>query len=434
MLNESTVTMADLDSRISIYMDGSGSDEYNPFQISYFVNESTTYAKWVNPYSEYVEIWGSSNLAARSVVINSLKITEPNGSLIVSLSGIDLKINANDVESLGVQSFQSQFAGNDDIRGSNEHDILIGFSGNDTITPNGGGDNIDGGTGIDTVALSGNHGTYFTYRKGDTTFIADNSGKQGVMPTHNVENVRFADGTYTMAELTSSETVAGTHSISRLYLSALDRLPDQAGLNGWIDASRNGMTLEEIANGFVASTEFTNRYGGTLSDDGFIKQLYANVLERAPDSAGLSNWSKFLAAGNSRAEALVGFSESAENVDNYKDDVLEPQVGRLYLATFDRLPDPQGETTWVNYLNAGNDLGDVAVSFVNSPEFQQRYGAPSNPQFVELLYQNVLDRAPDDAGLASWTNALDHGLSRADALADFSSSPEFVAKTDYLWM
>jgi hypothetical protein len=76
----------------------------------------------------------------------------------------------------------------------------------------------------------------------------------------------------------------------------------------------------------------------------------------------------------------------------------------------------------------------VAVSFVNSPEFQQRYGAPSNTQFVELLYQNVLDRAPDGAGLANWTNALDHGLSRADALADFSSSPEFVAKTDYLWM
>lgn len=426
--------MATLDSRISIYMDASSTSEYNPLQISYFVYDSATYAKWVNPYSEYVEIWGSSNPSAQSVVINSLKISEPNGSLILSLSGIDLKVNANDLDSLGVQNFQSQFSGNDDIRGSNEHDILIGFSGNDTITPNGGGDNIDGGTGTDTVVLSGSRGTYFTYQKGDTTFITDNSGKQGVMPTHNVENVRFTDGsTYTMAELTSSATVAGTHSISRLYLSALDRLPDQAGLNSWTDASRNGMTLEEIANGFVASTEFSNRYGGNLSDAGFITQLYANVLDRAPGSAGQSNWSKYLAAGNSRAEALVGFSESAENVANYKDDVLQPQVGRLYLATFDRLPDPQGESTWVNYLNAGHDVGDVAVSFVNSPEFQQRYGAPSNPEFVELLYRNVLDRAPDEAGLASWTNALDHGLSRADALADFSSSPEFVAKTDYLW-
>jgi hypothetical protein len=426
--------MAVLDSRISIYMDASSTSEYNPLQISSLVYESATYAKWVNPYSEYVEIWGSSNSAAQSVVINSLKISEPSGSLILSLSGIDLKINANDLDSLGVQTFQSQFSGDDDIRGSNEYDILIGFGGNDIITPNGGGDNIDGSTGIDTVALSGSRGTYFTYRKGDTTFITDNSGKQGVMPTHNVETVRFADGTYTMAELTSSATAAGTHSISRLYLSALDRLPDQAGLNSWINASRNGMTLEEIANGFVASTEFTNRYGGNLSDAGFITQLYANVLDRAPDADGQSNWSKFLSAGNSRAEALVGFSESAENIDQYKDDVLQPQVGRLYLATFDRLPDPQGETTWVNYLNAGHDVGDVAVSFVNSPEFQQRYGAPSNPEFVELLYRNVLDRAPDEAGLANWTNALDHGLSRADALADFSSSPEFVAKTDYLWV
>jgi hypothetical protein len=426
--------MAVLDSRISIYMDASSTSEYNPLQISYFVYDSATYAKWVNPYSEYVEIWGSSNPSAQSAVINSLKISETNGSLILSLSGINLKINANDVDSLGVQTFQSQFSGNDEIRGSNEHDILIGFGGNDTITPNGGGDNIDGGTGIDTVALSGSRGAYFTYRKGDTTFITDNSGKQGVMPTHNVETVRFTDGTYTMAELTSSATFAETHSISRLYLSALDRLPDQTGLNNWIDASRNGTTLEEIANGFVASSEFSNRYGGNLSDAGFIRQLYANVLDRAPDADGQGNWSKFLAAGNSRAEALVGFSESTENIDQYKDDVLQPHVGRLYLAAFDRLPDPQGESTWVNYLNAGHDVGDVAINFVNSPEFQQRYGAPSNPQFVELLYRNVLDRAPDEAGLANWTNALDHGLSRADVLADFSSSPEFVAKTDYLWM
>ena len=80
--------MATLDSRISIYMDASSTSEYNPLQISYFVYDSATYAKWVNPYSEYVEIWGSSNPSAQSVVINSLKISEPNGSLILSLSGI----------------------------------------------------------------------------------------------------------------------------------------------------------------------------------------------------------------------------------------------------------------------------------------------------------------------------------------------------------
>jgi hypothetical protein len=414
-------------------MDGSGGGSYNPFQIAYVIYDSNTYAKWANPYSQYVEVWGMYNQAAAKITLNQIKITETNGSHVLTLSGMSLTVNTNDPNGLNFSHFQSQFTGNDEIHGSNYHDILLGYAGNDMIAPYGGGDIIDGGAGIDTVILTGKRGDYFTHIKGGTTYIVDNTGRQGEMKAYNVERVQFTDGTYTVGDVASSSTTAQIHSISRLYLAALDRLPDDAGLDNWMRASNGGMSLEEIANGFVSSNEFAVRYGQNLSDAAFINQLYVNVLDRTPDQAGHNGWMQYLAAGNNRAEALIGFSESAESIANYKDDVLEPQVGRLYLAALNRMPDPDGSRGWVNYLNDGHKLGDIAAGFVNSGEFKNLYGNPGNTNFVKLLYNNVLHRAPDDGGLATWTNALDHGMTRADALAEFSKSPEFVAQTDYLW-
>lgn len=426
--------MAYLNSNIPLTMDGSGTGSYNPFQVSYMIYDSNTYAKWMNTYSQYVEIWGLYDQAASKVTLNQFKITETNGANVLTLAGISLTSNTNAINSLNFSHLQAQFTGNDEIHGSNYHDILMGYAGNDKISPYGGGDVIDGGAGIDTVVLTGTRGEYFTHSKAGTTYIVDNTGRQGEMKAYNVERVQFTDGTYSVGDLASSSTTAQVHSISRLYLAALDRLPDDAGLNNWMRASQGGMSLEEISNGFVSSSEFTVRYGQNLSDAAFINQLYINVLDRAADPAGHNSWMQYLAAGNNRAEALIGFSESAESVANYKNDVLEPQVGRLYLAALNRMPDPDGARGWINYLNDGHKLGDIAAGFVTSGEFKNLYGNPNNGDFVKLLYNNVLHRAPDDAGFASWKNALDHGMTRADALAEFSKSPEFVTQTDYLWV
>jgi hypothetical protein len=60
-----------------------------------------------------------------------------------------------------------------------------------------------------------------------------------------------------------------------------------------------------------------------------------------------------------------------------------------------------------------------------SNEFEQRYGANvSDEEFVNLLYNNVLDRDADEAGYIYWTNQLDGNLTRADVLVNFSESFE----------
>lgn len=106
------------------------------------------------------------------------------------------------------------------------------------------------------------------------------------------------------------------------------------------------------------------------------------------------------------------------------------QVTRLYDAAFDRAPDTGGLTYWTSQMSSGMQLNTVAGHFISSPEFASLYGpAPSNQQFVTLLYNNVLDRDPDLAGLSWWTNQLENGLyNRVGTLLGFSESLENITK------
>lgn len=119
------------------------------------------------------------------------------------------------------------------------------------------------------------------------------------------------------------------------------------------------------------------------------------------------------------------------NADNGTPSTTSPaaQVTRLYDTVFDRAPDDAGLTFWTNALRAGAGLDDVAELFVASPEFRDRYGDLSTGDFVNLLYRNVLDREADPEGQAFWTTNLQSGrVDRDDVVLAFSESPEHVAK------
>src|SRR6185312_13663955 len=107
------------------------------------------------------------------------------------------------------------------------------------------------------------------------------------------------------------DTAAG--EVARLYDTVFGRLPDGSGLADWTHTLEGGASLQTVANGFVASQEFQTTYGA-LNDTDFVTLLYHNVLHRDPDAGGLANWVGELAAGQTRAQVVVGFSESPEHV------------------------------------------------------------------------------------------------------------------------
>jgi len=108
----------------------------------------------------------------------------------------------------------------------------------------------------------------------------------------------------------------------------------------------------------------------------------------------------------------------------------QAQARRLYLAYFRREPDSGGLQYWTDKLGSGTPLAAVSASFAAAPEFKRTYGPLKDPDFVELVYRNVLGRKPDSGGLAYWVARLaNRQSSRGGLMVGFSESPEFIRKT-----
>jgi len=98
---------------------------------------------------------------------------------------------------------------------------------------------------------------------------------------------------------------------------------------------------------------------------------------------------------------------------------------RLYQAAFNRTPDQAGLSFWTHALDQGTDIQAVAQGFVNAAEFRSVYGTnPTNTHIVDLMYQNVLGRAGEPAGINFWVGQLDRGLTVGALLQGFAVSSE----------
>jgi hypothetical protein len=160
-------------------------------------------------------------------------------------------------------------------------------------------------------------------------------------------------------------------------------------------------------------------FAGANSARLMAMQQYRDFLGREGDIGGLTYWTNAMLGGLAKAQVVDSFFRSQEFQGT-----MSPAV-RLYWAFFNRIPDYGGLTYWTNAYRSGTPLGTIASAFASSPEFIGTYGALSNEAYVNLVYQNVLGRAPDIGGLAYWTGQLNNGLSRGDLMVGFSESAEY---------
>ncbi len=249
----------------------------------------------------------------------------------------------------------------------------------------------------------------------------------------------FADNRLSGGDGVELSSVGG--QVYRLYLGALGREPDPISHHAWIAQLNSGQTtFNNVVNGFITSIEFQARYG--QPDNGqLVTLLYNNVLGRGPDTDGFNGWVNALNSGTSRVDVVRGFTDSAELIDRtafssqaYAINTFNPdaegKIFRLYQAALARAPDPASFVQWVQLLHTdAAEYNGIIPGFINSVEFQSRYGALNNSQFVTLLYNNVLGRAPDPIGLQGWIDLLNSGTSRADVVGGFSESTEFINAT-----
>ncbi|MCJ7873332.1 DUF4214 domain-containing protein [Phaeobacter sp. J2-8] len=287
----------------------------------------------------------------------------------------------------------------DSIIGTENHEVIEGLAGNDLVVGGGGFDRLFGNNNDDFVFGDGQAAAYY------------------------------------------GNAIA--NQVYRLYQATLDRMPDAGGHAAWSGRIASGeRTLQQATEGFVRSPEFQATYQN-LTDEAFVRLLYSNVLDNdTPDATGLARWTGDLANGASRADVVLGFSQSPQFINETQaaangfaaqslSSTWSDDVYRLYQATLDRAPDYMGQTNWTGRIASGErTLLEVAEGFVASPEFQATYQNLTDEAFVRLLYSNVLDNdTPDAAGLARWTGELANGASRAEVVLGFSQSPQFNQET-----
>lgn len=120
---------------------------------------------------------------------------------------------------------------------------------------------------------------------------------------------------------------------------------------------------------------------------------------------------------------------------------------RIYAAAYGRTPDEGGLRFWTDVLDrleANSPDVDrfdfLADQFLDAAEFMLLYGEnPTDEEYIEAMYQNVLDRAPDEEGYDFWLGGMEEGLDRADILIAFAESEENRMQTlpdlsDGIWV
>jgi autotransporter passenger strand-loop-strand repeat protein len=239
------------------------------------------------------------------------------------------------------------------------------------------------------------------------------------------EAVILTDGTLSVGPDTNEAT------IQRLYEGLLGRSADTTGLSAFDAQLASGVSKATVATEIMSSNEYITDHG-TQTDQQFVTSLYQGLLGRAPEPAGFASWTSDLAQGASRGGVAVGIADSSEaksylaatTAQVFVPSAAGTLVTELYETGLGRAPDQAG----LQYFTAAYSTqapSQIAAAITASSEFLADHAGQSNSAYVTSLYQDGLGRAPETAGLDSWTALLNNGtLSRSAVLLDIATSPE----------
>jgi hypothetical protein len=144
--------------------------------------------------------------------------------------------------------------------------------------------------------------------------------------------------------------------------------------------------------------------GGPLTNEGFVTQLYRDVLKREPDQGGLTAWSGLLDSAQApghdsrapsgpdmRAQVAQAFVNSVE----YRADVVQ----NSYNTLLHRSADSSGLNGWTNFLAQGGTELQLEAQILGSDEYYVTRGGGTVNGYLQAVYQDVLSRQIDPVGL-----------------------------------
>ncbi len=146
-----------------------------------------------------------------------------------------------------------------------------------------------------------------------------------------------------------------------------------------------------------------------------VKALYADILGRGVDAAGMDTWTNQILSTGSAGTTANGLSTSNERLTVF--------VAAQYQAALHRDPEPPGLAFWVLKLQSGWTVPDLQAGIYGSDESLATLGNGDVQVWVGAMYSAILGRPAGPNETAWWADyAKVHG--RQAAVAGISHSEE----------
>ena len=229
------------------------------------------------------------------------------------------------------------------------------------------------------------------------------------------ENIARAE----QSHMDSVKVILDTYNISDPALSEQGEFADPVLQSLYDDLVNQGsVSLADAlaAGALVEEVDIQDLYRTiNETDNPDIIDMYTNLLNGSYKH--LNAFTEQLAAQGVTYEPQILTTEIYNAILNGEDiaipETFTPptaeEVAKLYVATFNRVPDADGLSYWVN--DSELDLEGIAQSFFDQQETQDLYPEDtSNEDFVTSVYANLFNREPDESGFTYWVAELDAQL------------------------
>ncbi|MGE8048816.1 DUF4214 domain-containing protein [Pseudomonas monteilii] len=289
------------------------------------------------------------------------------------------------------------------------------------------------GNGDDVITVNGDQNTHIDAGDGNDTIVTGN-GNNTVIAGAGNNNVKTGSGndTVVLSGINHADIVDTGAGFDVVQLDG-----SRADYN-FATGNNFNVNLTSAAEGVgqtasISNAEFLTFVDGDTvetvalahsDDEAAALRLYQGILGRDADVGGAKTFVEAVNAGTSLTDIANAFLNSSEfaGANNATD------INELYNALLGRNAEEGGSAAWQELLANGGSLADIAAAIAVSAEAQELDA--SNATFVNDLYVNVLGREAEEAGLNNWVDALFNGASRADVAKAIVGSAEASDKSN----
>ncbi len=345
-----------------------------------------------------------------------------------------------------------EFESIENLVGTAFNDVLTGDDGDNEVSGGAGNDTIVGEGGSDRLHTGGNgggEGDYAFGGEGDDRIYARSGfevihgGSAGEADTvldsdwvdfYEVDVASSGPGLTVSLATDGAQEVRAGHTV---VLFSIENLAGSAGndlLTG--DSGSNTLSGGEGDDTLAGGGGEDRLDGGIRSDTAVFDGDRAEFT--VADIQGGRSVAEVADATN--IDALfsiekIKFDDGALVFDIFGDNVSFAY--RIYAAAYGRTPDEAGLRFWTSQLDQRgegppetDDKEFIASYFLTADEYISKYGAdPTNEEFINKLYENVLHREADQAGYDFWLGVLSSGQGKDDMLIFFTDSQENLDNT-----